>query len=126
MVRKGAERMAVNTPIQGTAADMIKFAMIEVSRMLSENGANNKELKKTSPQPLQFGGQASPSQGEGGKMLLQVHDELLFEVKDEYINEASEKIKNIMENVIKLKVPVIVDASAGDNWGEMFQIKMKK
>jgi len=55
-----------------------------------------------------------------------VHDELLFEVKDEYINEASEKIKNIMENVIKLKVPVIVDASAGDNWGEMFQIKMKK
>jgi DNA polymerase-1 len=93
MLRKGAERMAVNTPLQGTAADMIKVAMIKI----------NKELPDS-------------------KMLIQVHDELIFEVKKEEISKFAPKIKNIMENVLKLKVPIIVDIKTGDNWGEMKEL----
>lgn len=96
MVKKAAERMAINTPLQGTAADMIKIAMIEVERMIK---------KDYKPEEV--------------KMILQVHDELLFEVKSVKVEELSSKIKNIMEGVIKLKVPVVVDVSAGENWGEM-------
>jgi DNA polymerase-1 len=100
-VRKAAERMAVNTPLQGTAADMIKVAMTEIAN-LSELRANDSESDV--------------------RMLLQVHDELLFEIKNSKIKEATKKIKRIMENVIKLKVPVIVDVSVGDNWGEMKEL----
>lgn len=99
-VRKAAERMAINTPLQGTAADIIKIAMIKVQKMIGE-GYKNGEVK----------------------MLLQVHDELLFEVKENKIKEAVGKIKKIMENVIKLKVPVEVDASEGENWGEMEEVE---
>jgi len=99
-VRKAAERMAINTPLQGTAADMIKVAMIDIYKMLEQN-YRKEEIK----------------------MLLQVHDELLFEIKSSKIIELSKKIRNIMENVIKLEVPVIVDVSMGDNWGEMKKIK---
>jgi len=53
------------------------------------------------------------------RMLLQVHDELLFEVRTDLVKEVAKKIKRIMEEVIKLKVPIIVDAKSGDNWGEM-------
>lgn len=94
-VRKAAERMAINTPLQGTAADIIKIAMIKVKEMI------NKEY------------------GENLKMLLQVHDELVFEVKNDLVEEAAEKIHAIMENVIKLKVPLAADAKFGDNWEEM-------
>jgi len=95
-VRKAAERMAINTPLQGTAADIIKVAMIRIQELIAEKyGAS--ELK----------------------MLLQVHDELVFEVKDELAKKIAEEIKKIMEGIIKLKVPLGVDASIGDNWGEM-------
>jgi DNA polymerase-1 len=100
-VRKAAERMTVNTPLQGTAADMIKVAMIETNKMLEQNYKN-----------------------EDIRMLLQVHDELLFEVRDSKINELSKKIKYIMENVIKLKVSIVVDVSMGDNWGEMEKLDL--
>jgi DNA polymerase-1 len=53
------------------------------------------------------------------KMLLQVHDELIFEIKKNKAQDMGEKIKNIMENIIKLEVPVIVDLAIGDNWGEL-------
>lgn len=96
MVRKGAERMAVNTPLQGTAADMIKVAMIEVEKMIK---------KEYSEEEI--------------KMILQVHDELLFEVKSDKVLEVTEKIKKIMSEIIKLKVPLVVDASVGGNWGEL-------
>ncbi len=99
-VRKAAERMAVNTPLQGTAADIIKVAMIEVKKLI------DKEY------------------GEEVKMLLQVHDELVFEVKDNLIKSAAEKIKKIMENVIKLKVQISVDAKFGENWEEMEEVKL--
>ncbi|MCK5211234.1 DNA polymerase I [Candidatus Parcubacteria bacterium] len=92
MVRKAAERMAVNTPLQGTAADMIKLAMIEVDKKIT-----NPDIR----------------------MILTVHDELVFEIKNSLVKQTVPKIKKIMENVIKLKVPVIVDVKQGKNWGEL-------
>jgi DNA polymerase I len=103
MIKKAAERMAVNTPLQGSAADIIKIAMIQTAGMIEE--------------------ETGSSDNPDIRMLLQVHDELLFEVKEEKINHYVSKIKNIMENIIKLKVPIIVDAKAGDNWGELKNIK---
>ncbi|MFH1822623.1 MAG: DNA polymerase I [Patescibacteria group bacterium] len=102
-VKKAAERMAINTPLQGTAADMIKIAMIEIN---SEFNSGYPELNS------------------GMRMLLQVHDELLFEIKEDKIKDVTKKIKKIMEGVIKLKVPVVVDASVGDNWGEMRKLEI--
>jgi DNA polymerase-1 len=96
MVRKGAERMAVNTPIQGTGADMLKAAMIEIYRLIADN--------------------------QDIKMLLQVHDELVFEIKEKEVKTIVPKIQDIMENVLKLDAPIIVEASVGDNWREMEKI----
>lgn len=93
MVRKGAERMAINTPLQGTAADMIKDAMIKIHELIKDN----KDIK----------------------MLLQVHDELIFEAKTDKATKLSKEIKSIMENILKLKVPIVVDIKIGDNWGEL-------
>lgn len=94
MVRKAAERMAINTPIQGTAADLIKMAMIKIYEMIKN---------KT----------------EEIRLLLQVHDELIFEIRQDKIDFYAPKIKKIMEEVIKLKVPIIAEYSQGDNWGEL-------
>jgi DNA polymerase-1 len=99
-VRKAAERMAINTPLQGTAADMIKVAMIRTARWLDEFNADSPDEPRA-------------------RMLLQVHDELLFEVKNDQIEEVAARIKEIMEGVIKLKVPVVVDVKIGSNWGEL-------
>ncbi len=91
-VRNAAERMAVNHPVQGAAADLIKMAMIEVDKRIMNSGI---------------------------KMLLQVHDELVFEVKEDEAKKWGKEIQIIMENVVKLKVPVKVDVKVGGNWGEM-------
>lgn len=99
-VRKAAERMAINTPLQGTAADIIKVAMIRAAELIGKK-----------------------YQAGEVRMLLQVHDELVFEVKNDSVKKAAEEIKEIMESVIKLKVTLAVDASVGDNWGEMEKIK---
>ncbi len=96
MVKKAAERMAVNTPLQGTAADMLKKAMIQVDKEIT-----NKNIK----------------------MLMTVHDELIFEIKNNLVKTVVPRIKKIMEEVIKLKVPVIVDVKQGKNWGELRSIK---
>ncbi len=95
MVRKAAERMAANTPLQGTAADIIKLAMIKIDEKVVCDDI---------------------------KMLIQVHDELIFEVKNNQVNEAAKKITKIMENVVKLKVQMRVDGKIGRNWGEMKKI----
>ncbi|MFH0840729.1 MAG: DNA polymerase I [bacterium] len=95
MIRKQAERMAVNTPLQGTAADMIKVAMIKIQDLI------NRKYR------------------DSVKMVLQVHDELLFEVDEKEVEKISKDVKSIMENIIKLKIPVIVDVKIGDNWEEM-------
>ena len=93
MIRGEAERMAVNTPIQGTAADLIKKAMINIHRLLI------KRNYKT-------------------KMLLQVHDELVFEVPEEEVEELIPLIRKEMEGVYPLSVPLKVDISVGKNWEE--------
>lgn len=92
--RQYAERQAMNAPIQGTAADMIKLAMLQVKDTIA---------------------------GHDIKMLLNVHDELVFEVKAED-NEIVEPIRHLMEVSLPLKVPVEVDAKIGNNWNEMTEI----
>ena len=93
-VRASAERMAVNMPIQGTAADLMKIAMIEVVR----------ELKVQSPK---------------SKVLLQVHDELVIEVPKDEVAKVAKVVDEKMEKIHKLCVPIKVDTEAGENWGEM-------
>ena len=96
-IRGFAERQSINAPIQGTAADIIKLSMNEIHKVII-----NKELN--------------------ARMLLQVHDELIFEVKDNEVQASIDIIKNIMEkNHLKYKdfvVPLIVDYGVGNNWGE--------
>lgn len=101
MIRNAAERAAVNHPIQGTAADLMKMAMIEVAKTLK------KEFK---PDEI--------------KMLLQVHDSLIFEVKKDKIEAAAKVIKQIMENVVKLRVPIEVDVEIGPNWGKLSKLTL--
>ncbi len=94
-IRGAAERAAFNMPIQSLAADIIKLAMIEVESKLSEV-----------------------------PMLLTVHDELVFEVSKGSEEKSAKQIKQIMESVYKLKVPLVVEAKSGDNWSEMEKLKM--
>jgi DNA polymerase-1 len=89
--RNFAERTAVNTPLQGTAADLIKLAMIRIDGILRRDGLQT-------------------------KMLLQVHDELLFESPPEEVGQVAPMVKREMESVCKLDVPLIVDVGVGDNW----------
>lgn len=89
-----AERTAVNTPLQGTAADLIKLAMIAIDRKLAEQKLRS-------------------------RMVLQVHDELLFEVPEDETEPISKLVKHEMENVIELSVPIEADLSFGQNWRDM-------
>ena len=93
MVRSSGERMALNTPIQGTAADILKKAMVEIYDELNKRGLKS-------------------------KMLIQVHDELVFNVYNDELDEVKELIKNIMENTFKLLVPLKVEIEIGNNWYE--------
>lgn len=97
-IRQFAERQAVNTPIQGSAADLIKLAMIKIHEVLS-----NKNLKS--------------------KLIMQIHDELVFDVPDEEAKELAELVRDRMENVLKLDVPIRVDIKKGKNWIEMEDVK---
>ncbi len=99
-IRKEAERMAVNAPIQGSAADFIKIAMVKIDKTLED-----KKLK------------------EKTKMLLQIHDELLFEIDDKIADEIAPFIAGIMENVYKSDIPIKVNAYIGKNWEDMVQYK---
>jgi len=92
-IRQFAERTAINTPIQGSAADLIKVAMIEVDKAFKE-----KNLKSA--------------------MLLSVHDELIFEVPPDELNIVKKLVKEIMEGVWELKVPLKVNVACGENWAE--------
>lgn len=100
-VRKLGERIAVNSPIQGTAADIIKKAMIDISRKLKTNDL----LLQT-------------------KMILQVHDELVFEVPEVKLKKVAEVVKEKMENAYELDVPLVVDLKFGKNWGNMKPLKI--
>ena len=93
-VREAAERMAINMPVQGTSADIIKVAMINLDREIDK-----RQLKS--------------------KMLLQVHDELIFEVPETEVEEMSQLVPKIMSTALELSVPLKVDVKVGTNWGEM-------
>lgn len=92
-VRQYAERTAINAPMQGTAADIIKKAMIEVHDWI---GLDNTRIS----------------------MIMQVHDELVFEIEEKYLDEFTSVLKELMQNVVALKVPLIVDAGVGENWSK--------
>ena len=91
MVRKGAERAAINAPLQGSAAEIIKMAMIEVDKILPKDQA---------------------------KLLLQVHDELVFEVDEAIADELAKQIQDVMQKVCTLSVPLVVEVGKGNNWDE--------
>lgn len=107
-LRRAAERMAVNMPIQGTAADIVKMAMIEIYRYISHSD---------------FVTQSSQVGAWPIKLILQVHDELVLEVKKEYQDQVIASMKKTMENVDKISIPLKVEISVGENWGEMEKVK---
>jgi DNA polymerase-1 len=93
IVRKAAERAAINAPLQGTAAEIIKIAMINIDRWLMENTIH-------------------------AKMVMQVHDELVFEVAEHSVNKFISHAKQLMETAVTLDVPIEVHFGTGDNWDE--------
>ncbi|RKF22304.1 DNA polymerase I [Alginatibacterium sediminis] len=94
MRRKGAERAAVNAPMQGSAADIIKLAMLAVDAWLLER--NNDDVR----------------------MLMQVHDELVFEIKTELVDDIAPKLKQLMESAVQIDIPMIAEVGQGMNWDE--------
>lgn len=93
--RRASERAAINAPLQGSAADIIKKAMITIDHTLSQQGLN-------------------------AHMIMQVHDELVFEVDNTDLNQAQSVIENLMVNTTQLSVPLIVDIEIGSNWNKTF------
>jgi DNA polymerase-1 len=93
VLRQAAERMAVNTVIQGTAADLIKRAMVEVDRAVSEAGLS-------------------------ASMILQVHDELVFEVAPREVDALGPLLREVMEGALELAVPLVTDIGVGASWRE--------
>jgi DNA polymerase-1 len=91
--RQYAERTAINAPMQGTAADIIKRAMIAVDHWLQSS-----EL--------------------GIRLIMQVHDELVLEVKEDLVDTARSEVDRLMTQVAELRVPLVVDIGVGDNWDE--------
>ncbi len=87
-------RESINALFQGSAADLIKLSMLEIEAYLTENKID-------------------------GTMLLQIHDELIFEIKEEIVDEVAPKLKEMMENIMKLDVPLVCSVSVGDSWGEL-------
>jgi len=98
-VRAMAERMALNTPIQGSSADIIKLAMIEIDRRLKEENIP-------------------------ARMLLQVHDELVFEVDEKRVSDLALAVKRCMESALTLRVPLTVTIEIGPNWLDMKELNV--
>ncbi|MEM7267295.1 MAG: DNA polymerase, partial [Pseudomonadota bacterium] len=92
--RKGAERAAINAPMQGTAADIIKMAMIKVDDWIRKNASDDVT------------------------MMMQVHDELVFEIKEDKVETYVSTITALMESAATLNVPLVVEAGVGENWDE--------
>jgi DNA polymerase-1 len=97
VIREAAERVAINTPIQGTAADIIKIAMLRVDR----------EVLPEVP---------------GTEMILQIHDELLFEVPRAAVADAAPRVRRVMEEAFPLAAPLVVDLAAGPNWQDLTEL----
>jgi DNA polymerase-1 len=92
-MRKGAERTAINAPMQGTAADIIKRAMVSVEQWLTETGLD-------------------------ARVVMQVHDELVLEVRKDLVEQVSAGLKQHMADAAELDVPLVVDVGVGNNWDE--------
>jgi len=92
-LRKAAERTAINAPMQGTAADIIKRAMLAVDQWLDQSGLD-------------------------ARVILQVHDELVLEVREDLVEQVREQIKTLMSSAAQLDVPLLVEVGVGDNWDE--------
>lgn len=92
-IREKGKRLAMNSPVQGSAADIIKMAMVNCDKAIAEKGLQS-------------------------KMILQIHDELLFEVPKSEVEIMEKLIKHEMENVVKLSIPLIIELGKGDNWAE--------
>jgi DNA polymerase-1 len=93
MRRQAAERAAINAPMQGTAADLIKLAMVAVQNFLEQ-----RKLRTM--------------------LIMQVHDELVLEVPENELEELTAKLRELMQSVAKLDVPLLVDVGVGDNWDQ--------
>jgi DNA polymerase-1 len=93
-IRAREEREAINAPVQGTAADIMKLAMIQTPQALKKAGLS-------------------------GRMLLQVHDELVLEVPEGELKRTAEVVQDVMENAYQLLIPLVTEARCGKNWGEM-------
>ena len=91
IVRGHAERNAINAPIQGTAADMIKIAMVNIHQEMAKTGIRS-------------------------QLIMQVHDELVFEVHKDELEELSSIVESQMKNAIPMKVPIEIDLGTGKNW----------
>ncbi|MDO8482515.1 MAG: DNA polymerase, partial [bacterium] len=106
-IRAAAERMAINAPIQGSEADIIKIAMARADEWIRKEKLEKDVF-----------------------LLLQVHDELVYEVREGLVEKTTPQIKKIMESIIPLKdtagVPILVDAKVGENWGEMEKVVGRK
>ncbi|MDT7896920.1 MAG: DNA polymerase, partial [Armatimonadota bacterium] len=96
-LQEAARRAAINTPVQGTSADLIKAAMVAIWRSLKERGLD-------------------------AKMTMQVHDELVLEVAERQVMVVAKLVKQRMETVLPLRVPLVVEVKVGDNWAEMERI----
>lgn len=97
MIKASGERAAINHPVQGTAADMIKKAMVEIEKVLENKSC---------------------------QMILQVHDELLFECDPKDLEKTAKLVKQKMETALELSVPIVVDLKTGSNWGEMEKLEV--
>ncbi|MEW5907874.1 MAG: DNA polymerase [Patescibacteria group bacterium] len=102
-IRSGSERMAINAPVQGSAADFIKIAMVKIDKMVEE-----KEWRA------------------GVRLLLQIHDELIFEIREEMIEKSIPVIKDITENIYPDDIPIIINVYIGKNWQDMIKYEYGK
>jgi DNA polymerase-1 len=93
-LREAAERMAINMPVQGTSADIIKVAMIELDKQMKPEGLKS-------------------------KLILQVHDELIFEVPEAEMDAMCSLVPEVMSTSLELSIPLKVDIKTGQNWGQM-------
>jgi DNA polymerase-1 len=111
-VRGNAERMAINAPIQGTAADLLKLAMIALERKLGQS--NDRKLSQNNERKL--GQNNDPKLRSGARMLLTVHDEIVIEAPEAEAADVAGIVKETMENIFPLAVPLAVDAHWGKSW----------
>jgi DNA polymerase-1 len=111
-VQNAAERMAINMPIQGLAADIMKLAMIKVAEFIEE-------YNRRGPTPIDQNSSKKSDLDKDVRMLLQVHDEIILEAREDLAEEVAKKVKENMENAYALSVPLVVDVKVGDSWGEI-------